>query len=133
MRNTDFDGTDDIMDSRDIIEQIDYLENLLEEMEDPDLTDEDRAELTDEFDSEEYDALKALADEAEGYIPDWEYGATFISESHFTDYCMDTLIDVGYMPADLPGWIVIDEEATAENMKADYTEYEFRGTTYYAR
>ena len=46
---------------------------------------------------------------------------------------MELLSDTGYFPADLPGWIVIDEEETASNMREDYTGFEFRGTTYYAR
>ena len=133
MRNTAFDGTDDIMDSHDIIERIEELDALLENMEDPELSDEDRNEAADEFDRDEYDALKALAEEAEGDISDWAYGETFISEDYFTAYCMETLADIGYIPRDIPGWIVIDEEATAENMKVDYTEFEYMGTTYYAR
>lgn len=133
MSNTAFDGTDDIMDSRDIIERIEELEALLENMEDPELSEADRNEAADEFDRDEYDALKALAEEAEGDISDWAYGETFISEDYFTEYCTETLEDIGYLPRDLPGWIVIDYEATAENMKADYTDFEFMGTTYYAR
>ena len=124
MRNTAFDGTDDIMDSHDIIERIEELDALLENKEDPELSEADR---------DEYDALKALAEEAEGDISDWAYGETFISEDYFTAYCMETLADIGYIPRDIPGWIVIDYEATAENLKTDYTEFEFMGTTYYAR
>lgn len=132
MNNAAFDGTDDMLDSRDIIERIEELEALLENMEDPELSDEDRNEAADEFDRDEYDALKALQDEG-AYISDWEYGATLIAEGYFTDYCMGLLSDIGYIPSDIPGWIVLDAEATAENMKADYTEIEFMGTTYYAR
>jgi hypothetical protein len=33
----------------------------------------------------------------------------------------------------LPDWIVIDWDATADNLKVDYTEVEFDGVTYLVR
>ena len=133
MSNTAFDGTDDFFDSREVIERIEELESYLENANDTELSDAEREEALDEFDREEYDALIELRDDAEGNIADWEYGETFNSENPFTYYMMGLLSDTGYLPADLPGWIVIDEEETASNMKEDYTGFEFRGTTYYAR
>lgn len=115
-----FDGTDDYFDSREAIELIAELEVTPKEHRHAD----DQAQL---------DALIALRDEAEGNIADWEYGEIFISAFSFTDHMMEILNDVGYIPADLPSWIVIDRDKTADNMKIDYTEFEFRGTTYYAR
>lgn len=128
-----FDGTEDFLDSREVIERIEELEAYLENSTDPELTEEEREEALDEFDREEYDALIKLRDEADDNIADWEYGETFISESAFTDYAMELLSGIGYLPSNLPSWIVIDEEETASKMKEDYTEFEFRGTTYYAR
>lgn len=133
MGNTAFDGTDDFFDSREVIERIEELESYLENSTDPEFSEEEREEALEGFDREEYDALIKLRDEAEGNIPDWDYGETFISEHYFTDYMMELLSDAGYLPSNLPDWVVIDEEATASNMKVDYTEFEFRGTTYYAR
>lgn len=131
MSNTAFDGTDDLFDSREVMERIAELEEVGTET-NSEGTEFDADRLCDEF-REEYDALIELRDDAEGNIADWEYGETFISENAFTDYMMELLSDIGYLPADLPGWIVINEEETASNMKVDYTEFEFRGTTYYAR
>lgn len=131
MSNTAFDGTDNFFDSREVMKRIAELEEVGTDT-NSEGTEFDADRLCDEF-REEYDALIELRDDAEGNIADWEYGETFISENAFTDYMMELLSDIGYLPADLPGWIVIDEEETASNMKEDYTEFEFRGTTYYAR
>lgn len=128
-----FDGTDAFFDSRDVIERIAELELLAETMNDEEETNEARAEAYAEYDGEEYNALISLQEEAEGYISDWQYGETFISEDYFTEYTVKMLSDIGYLPADLPTWIVLDADATAKNVKVDYTEFEFRGTTYYAR
>ena len=126
-----FTGNEELFDSRQAIERIAELEEVGTDT-NSEGTEFDGDRLCDEF-REEYDALIELRDDAEGNIADWEYGETFISENAFTDYMMELLSDIGYLPADLPGWIVIDEEETASNMKEDYTEFEFRGTTYYAR
>lgn len=117
---TDFSTTPDYFNSREVIERIAELEGI-------------ETIDRDEDEQEELDALYALAEEAEGMVPDWEYGETFIREDEFTDYAEETLKDVGYLPAELPSWIVIDMEATADNMKEDYTEVTFRGVTYLAR
>ena len=50
-----------------------------------------------------------------------------------TDYAFEMLEDCGTLPKDLPSWIVIDRDATAENMKADYTSVDFDGVTYWVR
>lgn len=119
-------------DSREVIARIEELEAFLENANDPELSDADREDALDEFDVDEYEALTELRDEAD-HLSDWEHGETFIREDAFTDYAMEMLQDVGYLPADLPGWVVIDEDATADNMKVDYNEFEFMGTTYFAR
>lgn len=127
-----FDGQDDFFDSREIIERINEME-LEYGPEDGDSIDTIHTEKMDEEEREEYEALIALRDEAEGDIPDFEYGETFIHEDYFTEYAMQTLEDIGYLPKDRPEFIVIDEDETADNMKEDYTEFTFRGSTYYAR
>jgi hypothetical protein len=76
--------------------------------------------------------LKALADQAEGY-GDWAHGETLISEDYFTEYCEEMVSDIGDMPKEIPSYIVIDWEATADNLKADYMELDFDGQTYLMR
>lgn len=65
--------------------------------------------------------------------PDFEHGEGVIHEDYWTEYCEELLKDCGYLPTDLPSWIEIDFEATAENMAADYMEIDFEGETYYIR
>lgn len=87
----------------------------------------------DEDDAEEYRFLCELRDEFEGYA-DWEYGETVISAKYFTDYAIEMLKDCGDLPANIPWYIEIDEEATAENIKADYSSCDTTyGGTYYCR
>lgn len=112
------DGNDEVFDSRDVIERIAELEAT--EVIDREPEDQD-----------ELDALYALQKEAEGY-GDWQDGETFISDDYFTEYTKELLADIGYIPNDMPDWVVIDWDSTADTVKADYTSYEFMGTTYWA-
>lgn len=122
---------DDVIDSRDVIARIEELEGERDATEDagPGYT---WAELNPE-DADELKALKALAEEAEGYAPDWRYGATLIRESYFEDYCQEFVEDIGDLPKDLPDYIVIDWEGTARNIRVDYTEVDFDGVPYLVR
>ena len=126
-----FTGTEDTFDSREAIERIAELEEVGTDT-NSEGTEFDADRLCDEF-REEYDALIELRDECDGYASDWPYGETFIHEGYFTAYCMEMLSELEYLPADMPSWIVIDEDETADNMKEDYTAFEFMGSTYYAR
>lgn len=82
---------------------------------------------------EEFVKLRDFADEAEGYADDWLHGATIIREDHFTEYAEQMIKDIGDMPDETPGYIAIDWDKTAENLKVDYTEIEHDGTTYLVR
>lgn len=77
--------------------------------------------------------LEALQEEAEGYCADWHHGATLIRESYFTEYCEELCKDIGDLPKDIPHYIVIDWEATAQNIRVDYTEVDYDGETYLVR
>lgn len=127
---------DDIIDSRDVIARIEKLESeqaeLVEMLNNGDIT-ESEMQAFDKEGGAELDALRELAEEAEQYAPDWNYGATLIRDSYFTYYVMELLADIGDLPRDIPSYIVIDEEATAENIKMDYTAVDFEGITYWIR
>ena len=112
-------NSEDIIDSRDIIARIEHLESL-----EPD-------EIEDE-EQEELDALKALSDECEGY-GDWQYGETLISRDYFVEYVQDMLADCGMIPKDLPSFVEIDWQATADNIEHDYMTVEFDGVDYLMR
>ena len=110
---------DDVIDSRDIIERIEELTDTLE--------------LLDAEEKEELETLVALQNEAEGYSSDWKYGETLIRESYWEQYVQELCEDNGDIPKDLPSYIEIDWEVTANNIKTDYTEVDFDGITYYIR
>jgi multidrug efflux pump subunit AcrA (membrane-fusion protein) len=84
------------------------------------------------FTQDERQELAEL-EELESEVSEWRYGATLIPESDFTDYCRELLVDCGDLPSDLPSYVVIDWEATADNLRADYSEGEYNGTTYLFR
>ena len=127
MTNT-IDNNDDVIDSRDVIERIETLESLKADHDaDPNgghFSDEDALELRD---------LRALANEAVQYSDDWEYGATLIRGTYFVDYVREMLEDCGDIPKNLPAYIAIDWERTAESIRVDYTPVRFDAVTYWVR
>ena len=64
---------------------------------------------------------------------EFDYGVTLINEDYFEDFVKQDLEDCGYISKDFPSWIEIDWNATAENVKQDYSELTFRGTNYLFR
>ena len=152
-------NTDDVINSRDIIARIDELQSERDALEnDRDelraalnvIDDEDSREyreaeeaydtayitLTEWDNSDEADelrALTALADEGSNSSDDWTYGATLIHADYFETYAEELCKDIGDLPQNIPDYIVIDWEATAENLKVDYTEVDFDGETYWVR
>ena len=137
----------DCIDTRDLIEKRDelkqqILDSFLE-------TFEHYEDQTDDFDD-----ILFEEEEIQSWKEDWEdelkeieeidnienelgsafdYGVTLVHEDYFEDYTEELLIDCGYISKDFPSWIEIDWEATANNVKQDYTEVEYQGETYYGR
>ena len=85
-----------------------------------------------EFGTDEHEELAEL-EELESEVSEWSDGNTLIPESEFTDYCMELLDDIGTLPKDLPSYVVIDWDATADNIRADYLTVDFQGETYLYR
>jgi len=110
-------NTESIIDSRDVIARLEYLEGT----------------ERDEDEEEEFKALSALAEEGKDYAEDWLHGATLIHERYFTEYAQEMLEDCCEIPRNLPHYIAIDWEATAQNIRVDYTEIDFNGQTYLVR
>ena len=145
----------ELFDTRDLIEYRDFLQSSLvdsynEYLEDYNLNaDEDEQEelaenyedivLLDGFidryntELEHCKDITNFCEELGEYFPDFGFGETLIHESYFEEYCEDLVKDCGYIHRDLPNWIVINWKETADNIKVDYTEFEFEGETYYAR
>ena len=135
---SNFDGTDDYFDSREVIERIAELTAAFIDATGDDPADvmsaDDWAFGLGEDEGQELADLIAFRDEAD-HLPDWEYGETFISDGYFTDYAEETVEECGCIPADLPVWLAnaIDWDKVADALKEDYMEFEFRGATYWAR
>ena len=150
-------NSDKVIDSRDVIDRIRELESERELLidaldearhiannpeEGDDLPALEEAVLTAEEELRDWDndsdqggelqMLRALADEAE-HCGDWDHGATLIHEDFFIEYCQEMLQDIGDLPREIPHYIVIDWEATADNLKADYSEVTYGDQTYYIR
>lgn len=108
---------EDVIDSRDIIERIEELEG-----------DED----LDESEQEELAMLKSVAEEGE-HFSDWEHGETLINTNYWVEYCKDLVSDVGDLPRDLPSYIAIDWEKTADNLSNDYSRIDVGNSEFYIR
>ena len=123
-------NSDKVIDSRDVIDRIEYLTS-----ERDDAT-EDGGKAIAAWEQEygdELKALEALAEEA-SESPDWEHGETLIRDSYFTQYAEEFANDVGRVSGDME-WPLchIDWEAAAEDLQQDYTSVDFDGVTYWIR
>jgi len=127
---------DDVIDVRDIIERIEELEEQYAPVMDSD-SDEERAAWDASEEGQELSMLVALMEEMAGYGGDeqWRgdwYPLTLIRESHFTDYAEELVRDC-YELTGLPDFVHIDWEATAREVKMDYTPIDVDGATYFYR
>jgi hypothetical protein len=122
MTTSTLDLTADIIDVRDIIARFEELEDASDGLPD----------------AEERTQLAAILDELKGnggdeqWRGDW-YPCTLIRDSYFTYYAREMLEDCGTIPRDLPSWVEIDWDATAGNVRMDYTPVEIDGATYWYR
>jgi hypothetical protein len=115
------------------LDEFSDIETFLDDEASECITKEDREEFF-EYMADEYNSIREI-DELESYISsrEFDYGLTLIPEDDFEEYAEDLITDCGCISKDLPGWIEIDWEATANNIKVDYREVEFRGETYLFR
>lgn len=88
----------------------------------------------DDDEAEELAALQALAEEAEGYAADWQYGEALIRDTYFTEYAMQMAEDIGAVDPNAT-WPAnyIDWDAAADALKQDYTSVDFDGVEYWIR
>lgn len=110
-------NSEDIIDSRDVIERIAYL-----------------SDTDDPGEQEELSSLLSLQEEAEGYSPDWRYGVGLIRDSYFTEYAQQFAEDIGAISND-QSWpnYCIDWEQAARDLQVDYTCVDFDGVEYWVR
>ena len=128
----EFNNLMDTIDVRDVIARFEELDSI---------KDNAGGTFNDEFTAgmaEEFASLRSLLDELKGnggdeqWRGDW-YPVTLIRESYFVEAMQELCDDIGDIPKDLPSYVVIDWEATADNLRVDYQEVEFEGVTYLYR
>ena len=138
------DNTDDVIDSRDVIERVEELESELAELgENIDLAedDEERKEAREalrDWNDNNLDELKSLGDlcaEGEGATSEWSDGTPLINDNYFTEYTEELCKDIGAIPSDLPWYISnhIDWDGVAREIQIDYSSIDFDGTTFWIR
>ena len=128
---SNIDSSNDVIDSRDIIERI---EELRTEKDDWNENEDNQTSWEEEYpdESAELTKLEELASECEG-VGDWAYGESLIRSSYFSDYVQELLEDCGTIPKDLPSYIVIDWNETAENIAQDYMLVTYDSVDFYIR
>ena len=115
--------TSEIIDSRDIIERIETLQNS----------------ALDEADKKELKALLKLQKDCTEYRNDWEHGEQLIREDYFPEFICDLILECYNMPKEMEGgkWpyrhLTLDYKAAAEEAKQGYAEVSFLGETYLVR
>jgi len=121
MGKPNWDGTtDDLIDTRDLIEYAEYWTPVTDE--DDNLTDEEK------------EILEAIAELEEMGFPDWQHGETMIKDSYFKEYAQELAEDIGAIGSDNQ-WPLycIDWEWAARELKHDYSCVEFLGEDYWVR
>ena len=114
------DNTEDVIDSREVIERITTLQETEE------LTEDEQEELAN---------LLKLAEQCEGY-GDWRYGETLVRDSYFEEYAQELADDIGAIDLKAAySWPSshIDWSAAAEALKQDYVSVDFNGVEYWMR
>ena len=162
MSTNEINNLEDMIDSRDVIARIEYLESEHEsarealELAADDLEDlasdptpcpETLAAAQTAYDSAraalqtfetdylpEMLALRELASECEGYVADWVHGEALIRDSYFREYAMQLADDIGAVPSDAQ-WpnTCIDWDQAARELQMDYTSISFDGVDYWVR
>ncbi|AIO68869.1 hypothetical protein [Burkholderia oklahomensis] len=134
---TDITSSDDIIDVRDITDRVEELREARDDWTECS-GDDDKWADTHPDDAAELASLESLLDDIRGYGGDhqWEgdwYPITLIRDGYFTEYAQELVTDIGDMPREIPSYIEIDWEATAANIRTDYSDVEFDGATYWYR
>lgn len=131
--NQEISEHDDLIDVRDVIERIEWLES--DEARD---TDQWQDKEIEEF-AEELADLMALMGEMKGnggdeqWRGDW-YPLTLIADEYFEEYAQDLARDIGAISDDM-SWpaTCIDWEQAARELQMDYSEFSFKGYSFWAR
>jgi len=128
MTSHELDLNADIIDVRDIIARVEELETEMPENDN---------DVRNWVDLGEYTKLTEILDDLKGeggdeqWRGDW-YPVTLVCEDHFTEYA-EQLVCECHDLSKLPNFVHIDWEATAREVKVDYSEVSVDGFTYFYR
>lgn len=131
----DITNMEDMLDVRDIIARFEELEDALVAADEEHAGDWAKANPDD---ATEYTMLKLLLEALAGYGGDekWRgdwYPVTLIRESYFVKAMQELCEDIGDFPDGVPSYYVIDWDATARNLRVDYSTVEYDGVDYLYR
>jgi hypothetical protein len=151
VETTPIDGTENVLDSRDVIARVEYLEEQLEACYETEGSEgsfakwlevianpDNKSEHPMYEEAIEHAQLIALVGEAES-SPDWEHGEQLICESYFTQYIEELIAQCYESPKEFRSgeWpyrhMTFDYEAAAQEAKDDYFEVTLFGSTYFIR
>lgn len=128
------DNTADIIDSRDIIDQIEDC-NTCGGTGRHETTFEDApTRLVDVGPCVECASLRQLAAQCQDWAADWECGEQLIRDSYFREYAQELADELGLVPSEYT-WPMscIDWDQAARELRMDYTAVDFDGVTYWVR
>jgi hypothetical protein len=147
----DVSNSEDIIDSRDVIERIEELQGELEAAHRSDFEDPLTAPALEDWIkaiaapdgspefpyhmyTEEAAELLQLRELADSGIYDWENGVSLIRETYFEDYAQEFAEEIGAISRET-SWPAchIDWSSAADSLKMDFTAIDYDGVTYYAR
>ena len=109
-------------------ESVSFLERLLINVD----KDDEGADFEDYEVGELIDLLK-FKENFENYNTSWGYAESVIHHLSTEEYFEEMCIGDGIISRNLPDFVVIDWEQTAQNLLADYTEGTIGDETYYFR
>ena len=120
----------EILDS--FLENFPHYEEMTESFEDIRFEEEEIESWKEDFE-DELKEIEEIDDVENELGSEFEYGVALVDVDDWEEYVEELLEDTGYIPKDFPSWIEIDWEATANNVKIDYTEVTYQGNSYLGR
>jgi hypothetical protein len=121
----ELDNTHDTIDSRQIIERIEELQDMRDDA-------GNGIGVWENDDQDELDMLNRLSGSG-STVSGWDHGVTLVRESYFRDYAIEYISEVNEaaLSAARNAGLVIDWDATARDLKTNFTSIEWDGITYY--
>ena len=113
---------EDILNSQDVIDRMEELQDEINEL-------WDNSEEADPKVIEEMLELQGFAKYA-SEVDDWEHECYFIRDSNFADYTREIAEDCYEISSEWP-FRCIDWKQASEELKCDYSAYDFGGVTYW--